>query len=53
MVSGSAALPEPVLSEWESITGTLESYTLGLCFSKLFMYMSDPFHGKGIFLSLI
>lgn len=31
MVSGSAALPEPVLSEWESITGTLESYITLAC----------------------
>ncbi|XP_076343784.1 acyl-CoA synthetase family member 3 isoform X2 [Tachypleus tridentatus] len=46
MVSGSAALPQPVLERWEEITGhrLLERYGM----TEIGMALSNPLHGKRI-----
>lgn len=46
MVSGSAALPVPVLERWESITGhrLLERYGM----TEVGMALSNPLHGSRV-----
>jgi len=46
MVSGSAALPVPVLRKWEEITGhvLLERYGM----TEIGMALTNPLHGKRV-----
>ncbi len=46
MVSGSAALPVPILNEWEKITGhrLLERYGM----TEIGMALTNPLHGERV-----